>query len=109
MDRIFCSLKNKYPEEIFIYMDDILIAMGEDLMQHRQIVQEVLEVLRKESLFLKLSKCKFKQEKAEYLGILVEKGMICINPTKCNGLKDWPRHLSMVKQVRSTLGVLGYQ
>jgi hypothetical protein len=40
---------------------------------------------------------------------LVEKGTICINPTKCNGLKDWPRHLSTVKQVQSMLGVLGYQ
>jgi hypothetical protein len=72
-------------------MDDILIATGDDLARHRQIVQEVLEVLRKELLFLKLSKCEFKQEKAEYLGILVEKGMICIDPTKCNRLKDWPR------------------
>jgi hypothetical protein len=90
MDQIFHSLKNKYPEEIFIYMDDILIATGEDPVQHRQIIREVLEILRKESLFLKLSKCKFEQEKAEYLGILVEKGMICIDPTKHNGLKDWP-------------------
>jgi hypothetical protein len=68
-----------------------------------------LEVLRKESLFLKLSKCEFEQEKAKYLGILVEKGTIHINPTKRNRLKDWPRQLSTVKQVRSTLGVLGYQ
>jgi RNase H-like domain found in reverse transcriptase len=40
---------------------------------------------------------------------LVEKGTIHIDPTKRNGLKDWPRQLSTVKQVRSTLGVLGYQ
>jgi hypothetical protein len=60
-------------------------------------------------LFLKLSKCEFEQKKAEYLGILVEEGMIHIDPTKCNGLKDWPRRLSTVKQVRSMLGVLGYQ
>jgi translation initiation factor IF-2 len=80
-------------------MDNILIAMEEDLTQHKQIVKEALEVLRKESLFLKLSKCKFEQEKAEYLGILVEKGTIRIDPTKCNGLKDWPRWLSTVKQV----------
>jgi hypothetical protein len=90
-------------------MGDILIATGEDLEQHRQIVKEVLEVLRKELLFLKLSKCEFEQEKAKYLGILVEKGTICIDPTKHNGLKDWPRWLSTVKQVRSMLGVLGYQ
>jgi hypothetical protein len=33
-------------------MDNILIAIEDDLAGHRQIVQEVLEVLRKELLFL---------------------------------------------------------
>jgi RNase H-like domain found in reverse transcriptase len=35
--------------------------------------------------------------------------MIRIDPTKQNGLAAWPRRLTSVKQVHSTLGVLGYQ
>jgi RNase H-like domain found in reverse transcriptase len=36
-------------------------------------------------------------------------GTIRIDPTKRKGLSQWPRTLSSVKEVRSTLGVLGYQ
>ena len=38
----------------------------------------------------------------------MEVGTICIDPTKLNGLLAWPRKLTMVKQVHSTLGVFGY-
>jgi Reverse transcriptase (RNA-dependent DNA polymerase) len=34
MDRIFAPLKQKYPGLLFIYMDDILIATGEDIELH---------------------------------------------------------------------------
>jgi RNase H-like domain found in reverse transcriptase len=65
--------------------------------------------LEKESFFLKPSKCKFEQKSIDYLGIVVKDGKVRIDPTKQNGLAAWPRMLSSVKQVRSTLGVLGYQ
>jgi RNase H-like domain found in reverse transcriptase len=65
--------------------------------------------LEEHDLFLKLSKCEFEQPAVEYLGVYVKEGTICINSTKRNGLTDWPCHLSTVKQVRSTLSVLGYQ
>jgi RNase H-like domain found in reverse transcriptase len=68
-----------------------------------------LQQLEEHSLFLKLSKWEFEQPAIEYLGVYVKEGTICINPTKCNGLANWPHQLSTVKQVRSTLGVLGYQ
>jgi Reverse transcriptase (RNA-dependent DNA polymerase) len=94
---------------IFVYMDNILIATTKDYVLHRQVVHEVLETLERESFFLKPAKCKFKQESIDYLGIVVTKGTIRINPTKQNGLAAWPRRLTSVKQVHSTLGVLGYQ
>jgi RNase H-like domain found in reverse transcriptase len=45
----------------------------------------------------------------DYLGIVVSNGAISIDPTKCDGLATWPEQLTTVKQVRSTLGVFGYQ
>jgi Reverse transcriptase (RNA-dependent DNA polymerase) len=94
---------------VFVYMDDILIAMVDDLALHRRIVHEVLDLLEKESFFLKPSKCKFEQKSINYLGIVVKDGKVRIDLTKQNGLATWPRTLSSVKQVCSTLGVLGYQ
>jgi Reverse transcriptase (RNA-dependent DNA polymerase) len=109
MDRVFRQLKNKYPGMIFVYMDDILIATVADLVLHRQIMHKVLDVLEDKSFFLKPAKCKFEQKQIKYLGIVVEGGTVCIDPTKQNSLAAWPRTLSSVKQVQSTLGVLGYQ
>ena len=89
-------------------MDDILIATPDDLPRHREIVKAVLEVMRKESFFLKISKCEFEQPKVEYLGLIVDRETIKPDPTKVAGLKDWPRVLKSVKEVRSTLGLLNY-
>ena len=43
------------------------------------------------------------------MGIMVTDGTIHIDPTKRKGLANWPQVLTMLKQVWSTLGVLGYQ
>ena len=108
MDRIFAPLKQKYPGLIFCYMDDILIATGEDLELHQCIIHGVLDLLKQESLFCKISKCQFEQRSITYLGIVVEAGTIRIDPTKINGLLSWPRKLTTVKQLCFTLGVYGY-
>jgi Reverse transcriptase (RNA-dependent DNA polymerase) len=91
MDRVFRQLRNKYPGMIFVYMDDILITTTKDYALHRRVVHEVLETLERESFFLKPAKCKFEQESIDYLGIVVTKGTIRIDPTKQNGLAAWPR------------------
>jgi hypothetical protein len=97
-----------YPGEILIYMDDILIATPDDLPRHHHIVREVLEVMRKESFFLKAAKCEFKKQRVEYLGLILDRNTIKPDPVKVNGLKEWPWTLKMVMEVRSTLGLLNY-
>jgi RNase H-like domain found in reverse transcriptase/Reverse transcriptase (RNA-dependent DNA polymerase) len=109
MDRLFRPLKDKYPGMLFIYMDNILIATADNLPLHRRIIHDVLDLLEAESFFLKPSKCKFECTSIDYLGIVVSNGAISIDPTKCDGLASWPEQLATVKQVRSTLGVFGYQ
>ena len=44
----------------------------------------------------------------DYLGIRIEGGIICIDPTKHNGLAMWKEVLDDVHDVRSTLGLFGY-
>jgi RNase H-like domain found in reverse transcriptase/Reverse transcriptase (RNA-dependent DNA polymerase) len=109
MNHVFAKIMNCYPGEVFVYMDNVLIATGDDLERHQKIVQETLQMFQEESFFLKLSKCKFEQSSIDYLGIHVERGIIRIDPTKRKGLTQWPRTLSTIKEVQSTLGVLGYQ
>ena len=99
MDWIFQPLKDQYPGMLYVYMDDILVATPNNPQLHEEIVHQVLDLLERESFFLKPSKCQFEQKSIDYLGICVEKGTIHINPTKRNGLADWPWELRTVKQV----------
>jgi hypothetical protein len=61
-----------------------------------------------EDFFLKSSKCSFHQWMVDYLGIRIKGGIIHINPTKCNGLATWKKVLDDVHDVRSMLGLFGY-
>jgi RNase H-like domain found in reverse transcriptase/Reverse transcriptase (RNA-dependent DNA polymerase) len=108
IDDSFADLVNNYLEWILIYMDDILLC-SDNLTELRVITHEVLDCAAKLSLFFKPSKCHFKKDHIQYLGIEVHDGKILIDLTKRNGLASWPTVLKNVANVWSTLGVLGYQ
>jgi hypothetical protein len=59
MDQIFTPLKLMDPGYIFVYMNDILIATGDNIQLYEQIVNAVLDLLAQEDFYLKLSKCLF--------------------------------------------------
>jgi hypothetical protein len=109
MNCIFRTLTDWYPTELFVYVDDILVATNEGINRHCQIIGEVLHLLARESYFLRPAKCNFEQRSITYLGVIVENNTIRPDPKKTSALKDWPHQLSTVQEVRSILGVLGYQ
>src|SRR6266436_5844931 len=98
MNRMFREMKMRYPNELFVYMDDILVATDDDLTRHRQIVHQVLDKLEAESYFLQPAKCEFKKEKIDYLGVVISWEQIHIDPIKVKGLKNWPQKLGTLKQ-----------
>ena len=57
----------------------------------------------------KKKKCEFEVSKIECLGLVVDGTTLSLDPKKADGLHNWPHTLSTVKEVRSILGVLGYQ
>ena len=101
IDWIFAKIKNKYPGCLFVYMDDNEVL-------HKQIVHAVLDLIDQENFFLKLNKCLFHQQSIDYLGIQIEGGRICINPTKIDGLANWKEELKDVHEVCFTLDCFGY-
>ena len=76
---------------------------------HQKITHKFLNQMERKSYFLKISKTKFEELQMEILGWQVGVGGIRIDPSKVAGIRDWPHQLKDVKQVHSTLGVLGYQ
>ena len=87
---------------VVVYLDDILV-FTKTLDEHRQVVREVLEILRKNRLFLKPEKCVFGVQKVEFLGYEVSPGRLAMNETKVNGIKEWPTP-TKDKDIRSFLG-----
>ncbi len=75
--------------KVIIYMDDILVATRNDPEEHRQMVNQVLERLAKLDLYLKPGKCQFEVKRIEFLGVILEDGMVTMDPIKIAGMKDW--------------------
>ena len=72
---------------IIICMDDILIhAQNKEDLQEK--TRKVLAKLKKHNLYLKLEKCKFTQEEVEFLGMIVMKDTIMMDPLKLAGIRD---------------------
>ena len=112
MHKDFRSLLQKYPKNLGNYMNDWWVATPDDkegMKLHRQIIHEFLTLMEDKSYFLKASKTQFEKNQMEILGWRVDKDRIRINPAKISGIAEWPHTLKNVKEVQSTLGVLGYQ
>ena len=105
MDEIFKEELAK--GDVVIYMDDILIATEGDLHTHKQVVARILFMLKSHDLFLKPEKCSFHKRKVDYLGFIVGKGQVKMDPVKVDALTDWPKPTS-VKEMRSFLGFGNY-
>ena len=88
------------------YMDDVLVA-SRNKKKHQQATHELLEILAANDLFLKPEKCVWEQQRVDYLGLILEEGVTCMDPAKIAGIATWPMPTS-VKQVRSFLGFCNF-
>jgi hypothetical protein len=91
---------------VIVYLDDILI-FSKSRDEHVMHVNKVLDVLRKEQLFLKMSKCEFGKTSLVYLGHIVGGGELKIDPSKVEVILNWPKP-NTVTEVRSFLGATQY-
>jgi hypothetical protein len=75
--------------------------------EHENHLRMVLKVLREHQLYAKLSKCSFYQKKIHYLGHIISKDGIEVDPEKVEAIREWsvPKN---VTEVRSFMGLVGY-
>src|SRR5258705_4016113 len=92
--------------EAICYMDDILIYSS-SLTDHQRITQEILQTLHSYKLFLQLEKCKFKHQEVDYLGLVILKDHVAMDPVKVQGVTDWPQPVK-VKDVQSFIGFVNF-
>ena len=98
-----------------IYMDDMAIhtQKGEEELEqthrqwHQHLVRRVLQKLQQHNLFLKPEKCTFEQPSIEFLGVCVDQGMVQMDDTKIEKVKNWKTPFN-VREVQKFLGFMGY-
>ena len=66
-----------------------------------------MQELQDHKLFAKFSKCDFFKDKIQYLGHVVTKEGISVDPEKIKAIKDWPVPKD-VTNIRSFKGITGY-
>jgi len=82
---------------LLIYMDDIFIFTN-DHSKMEEYTKKILQKLHDNNLFLNLDKCVFDITEVEYLGLIIKKNEIAMEPTKLAGITDWPTPIT-IKQV----------
>ena len=100
---------------LMVYMDNIAVytkrkpneSEEQHCERHRELIREMLTVLRKHDLYLNIEKCQFKQTEVNYLGVHIGGKHISMEEAKVKKVKDWkpPRNTT---EVQRFLGFTGY-
>ncbi|ROV55883.1 hypothetical protein EGO58_12815, partial [Limosilactobacillus reuteri] len=103
MNRVFQDVLDKW---VIVFIDDILIYSKTE-EEHTQHLRMVLQRLRDQQLFAKYSKCEFWLEQVGFLGHVVSKAGIEVDPAKVKTVVEWESPKN-VTEIRSFLGLAGY-
>ncbi|GJY85918.1 putative reverse transcriptase domain-containing protein [Tanacetum coccineum] len=108
---VFMDLMNKvcmpYLDKfVIVFIDDILIyyKTREEHVKHLRLV---LELLKKEKLYAKFSKCEFWLREVQFLGHVINGNGIHVDPSKIEAVKNWKAPRTSI-EVRSFLGLVVY-
>jgi len=108
---VFMDLMNRvckpYLDQfVIVFIDDILIY-SKSKEEHEQHLKKILELLKKEKLYAKFSKCEFWIEKVQFLGHVVSNEGIHVDPAKIEAVEKWEAPKTPT-EVRQFLGLAGY-
>jgi hypothetical protein len=100
MNKIFMEYLDKF---VMAFINDILVYSRSEEEQLRLALQK----LREHRLYAKLSKCEFWMKQVAFLGHVISKGGISMDPSKVQDVLSWNAPTS-VSDIRSFLGLARY-
>ncbi|GKC03760.1 putative reverse transcriptase domain-containing protein [Tanacetum coccineum] len=75
--------------------------------EHEGHLKLILNLLKKEELYAKFSKCEFWLSKVQFLGHVIDSEGIHVDPAKIEAIKDWASPKTPT-EIRQFLGLAGY-
>ncbi|GKA49321.1 putative reverse transcriptase domain-containing protein [Tanacetum coccineum] len=85
MNRVCKTYLDKF---VIVFIDDILIY-SRTKQEHEEHLKLILELLKKGELYAKFSKCEFSIPKVKFLGHVIDRKGIYVDPAKIESMKDW--------------------
>jgi len=103
MENTFREELNKF---VLVFLDDILVY-SRTMEEHERHLRVVLQRLREQKLYGKLSKCVFFRQEVEFLGHFVGRAGVRMVEGKVAAVERWPTPATQ-KEVEQFLGLAGY-
>ncbi|GKC33639.1 putative reverse transcriptase domain-containing protein [Tanacetum coccineum] len=103
MNRVCKPYLDKF---VIVFINDILVY-SKDEEEHIKHLKIILELLKKERLYAKFSKCDFWLDSVQFLGHVIYRNGVHVDPAKIKAIKNWATPTTPTK-VRQFLGLAGY-
>jgi hypothetical protein len=85
MNSVFMDDLDKF---VVVFIDDILVY-SQNEQEHEEHLRKVLQRLRDCQLYAKLSKCKFWINEVLFLGHIINRDGLDVDPKKVAAILDW--------------------
>jgi hypothetical protein len=103
MNKVFMEYLDKF---VVVFIDDILVYSRSE-EEHEEHLRLALQRLREHRLYTKLSKCEFWMKQVAFLGHVISKEGISVDPRNVQDVLSWNVPTS-VGDIKSFLGLAGY-
>jgi hypothetical protein len=103
MNSVFMDYLDKF---VVVFIDDILIYFQSE-EEHVNHLKMVLQRLREHQLYAKLSKCEFWINEVLFLGHIINKEGLVVDPKKVADILNWKAPID-ARGIKSFIGMVGY-